>query len=36
MTEESKRAEKKRLADNTTGEKVKRSLRRLGKSLQGE
>ena len=29
-------AEAKRLADNTTGAKVKRSLRNIGKSLRGK
>ena len=29
-------AEAQRLADNTTGAKVKRSLRKVGKSLKGE
>ena len=29
-------AEAQRLADNTTGAKVKRSLRKMGKSLKGK
>ena len=29
-------AEAQRLADNTTGAKVKRSLRKMGKSMKGE
>ena len=45
MNEKQKRAEAKRLADveeaqrladNTTGAKVKRSLRKMGKSMKGE
>ena len=34
INEEQKRAEAQRLADNTTGAKVKRSLRKMGKSLK--